>query len=171
MNTNKSNEIHRIFQARAKNVESGKCICGRKILKSFYQKKNKKYLCECLVTVSPMAGTPMNKSHIPLTTWFGLINDILTSTAGINVKYVQDKYHLSNTSAYGIIHKIKGWLNHVEENEHCTKRTHYVVTNKWQVREYHLKYPGEIPHKIMEKKMLQALPPLFCSVQEARTIN
>jgi hypothetical protein len=118
-----------------------------------------------------MAGTPMNKSHIPLPIWFELINDILTSKVGISVKYVQNKYHLSNVSSYGILLKIKSWLNLVEQNEHCTTRTYYVVLNKWGVSEYYLKYSDEIPAKMMEKKMLEILPPLFSPIQEAITIN
>jgi len=81
----KSLEMHEVFLARA-SQEKGCIKCGRNIITSFIQKRNKKYLCECLQVVSPAADTPMNKSRLPIETWFALIRDVLQSESGVSLK-------------------------------------------------------------------------------------
>lgn len=168
MNSNKENEIHKIFLARAKKEKSGCLKCGRKITNSFYRKKTKEYMCQCLLHVSPMAGTPMNKSHISLETWFRLIKDVLNSEKGIDVKYVGNTYQLSSTSSWNILYRIKDWLNLAEEKENCIRQSKFVKNEDWTRERYFLKYTQEIPSKTMEKKMLDALPPLFDHLRESR---
>lgn len=168
MNLNKCNEIHKIFLARAKQEKSGCIKCGRKITKSFYQKKTKEYMCLCLFHVSPMAGTPMHKSHVPLETWFELIKDIVTSDKGIDTKHVKIKYRLSNNTAWNVLYRIKDWLNLTEEKENCIQQSKFVkVVERFHGR-YFLKFSKAISPRIMEKKMLESLPPLFEHLREPR---
>ncbi|MDP1746053.1 MAG: hypothetical protein Q8L90_10775 [Bacteroidota bacterium] len=162
MKTNtKSNEMQKIFLARALQEKNGCFNCGRSIIDSFYQKKNKQYVCQCLFNVNPMSSTPMHKSHIPLEIWFELIKDIITSDTGVDSKYVEDKYLLSTTSAWNILYKIREWINVVEESENCVNQSKFVKYLEKLETKYFFKYNQEIPPKQMQKKMLNALPPLF----------
>lgn len=115
-----------------------------------------------------MSGTPLNKSHIPLQIWFGLIKDVITSEEGVEIKTVQGKYRLSNTSTWNIMYKIKDWINLVEEKENCKNRSRFIKIAKGRNEIFVLKYNNEIPPKQMEQKMLDILPPLFEHMRELK---
>lgn len=160
--------MHKIFLARAKQEKDGCINCGRKIINSFYPKrsKEKEYLCQCLLHVSPMSGTPMHRSHIEPNIWFEIIRDIITSDEGIDAKYVETKYQISSVSAWNILHRIKDWINLLEEKEGCLSMTRFVKAHEKFREKYLLKHNRKIPFETMEKKMLDVLPPLFEHLRE-----
>ena len=158
----KNKEIHKVFLVRASKEHRGCINCGRKkITAIFYQKKNKQYMCSCLQNISPLSGTPMEKSHVALSIWFGLIKDVATSDTSVGIKTVQEKYHISYVSALSIMGKIKNWINKVEKLEGCKTLSSFDDVREHGIKDYVLKYSQEISPRQLEKKMLDILPPLF----------
>lgn len=152
--------MHQVFLARAAQ-EDGCVRCGRNITDSFARKKNKKYICRCLFIVSPAAETPMNKSRLPIETWFAIIRDVLQSESGVSIAMVENRYGLSNTASWNLLHKIRNWINQVEEKESIPVSTRFIKISQGLKEIYALKYGAIIPPPVMMQKMLQILPPLF----------
>lgn len=166
----KSLEMHALFKARAKS-EDGCFNCGADIETYYHQKKNKQYICRlCTFNISPLTTTPLSKSHIALKTWFSLLDDILSSTEGVDIRTVENKYNLSNTSAWNIMYKIRDWINQVEqkENLHLTK---FTKINQGLRMVFVLQYSHVLPASQMLDKMLAILPPLFTHIRNRKSIN
>jgi hypothetical protein len=160
--------MHRIFLARAKKEKNGCIKCGRRITSSFYQKKNRKYVCLCLMNVSVTAGTPMHRTYISLETWFSLIQDVIRSEEGIDIRYVRDKYNLSHEASWNILYRIRGWINLAEESENCKIQSRFVKVPDGLSMKFVLQYSQAIPSKTIEKSMLSVLPPLFEHLREIK---
>ena len=165
MDTNKSQELHTIFRARA--IQEPGCItCGSDVLNTYYQKRDKKkYICSnCLTNVSVMAGTQLKGTQVPVEKWFSILEDVLTTSGGIDSKHVETKYKLSNTTSWNMLYSIRDWIN---SSATAGKAQFLKVEKKFKTK-YVLVYNNEIPPKQLEAKMINMFPPLFEHLRERR---
>lgn len=85
----------------------------------------KRYVCECRQCrrqTSPMAGTLMHRSHVPVQEWFWTADLVATHTPGISAVPLQRQLGISSdTTAWHMLHRLrKGMVN--ENRSHLSGR-------------------------------------------------
>lgn len=97
--------LHKIFVLRYANLICPKCDSD----KEFKRVKNRKsYQCPCCgYQIYPLAGTPFEKTRIPLTHWFFLIFLQTTTRNGVAAKEVERQLNVCYETALRMCHQVK----------------------------------------------------------------
>jgi transposase-like protein len=113
---NDSHWLNQILKARVGKDSRGCIRCGSDPLITYSRLQNKKKLiCKrCRLHVSPMAGTPMEQSHVSLKIWFDVIKDILHSSTGIHPEEIQHRYFISYNTSLELISKVRQWMERID---------------------------------------------------------
>ena len=91
--------------------------CGKNA--KFYRVKARKvYSCEfCGHQVSPMAGTPFERTRTPLMDWFYVIFLFTASRNGVAAKEVERQIGVTYKTAWRMCHEIRKYMGAVDGNE------------------------------------------------------
>lgn len=97
--------LHKIFTFRFKGLVCPKCEDDRE----FTRVNNRKsYQCpNCGFQIYPTAGTPFEKTRIPLTHWFYAIFLQTTTRNGVAAKELERQLNICYTTALRMNHQIK----------------------------------------------------------------
>ena len=83
--------------------------CDKKT--KFHRVKNRPlYACQCGAQISPMAGTPFNRSSTPLQKWFYAMYLFTTTRHGVPAKELQRQLGVTYKTAWRMGHEIRKYM-------------------------------------------------------------
>lgn len=96
-------------------ADQGECPKCAKPSKFHRVKKRPVYECAwCGFQISPMAGTPFEKSHTPLQKWFYAMYLFTTTRHGVSAKELQRQLSVTYKTAWRIGHEIRKYMGGVD---------------------------------------------------------
>ena len=97
--------------------DQGECPKCAKPSKFHRVKKRPVYECAwCAHQISPMAGTPFEKSRTPLQKWFYAMYLFTTTRHGVSAKELQRQLSVTYKTAWRIGHEIRKYMGEVDGN-------------------------------------------------------